>query len=97
MAEEFCTMSECKRTHTLTNWVIGVLFAIIGSLSLATGYSIRTAADASDRTSAVKGDLEVLKTDHQKTTDFIRQTLDDMKNDIKEIRKNTDDLRIKVK
>jgi hypothetical protein len=97
MTEEFVCLSECKRSHTLLLWVIGILFVILGSLSLAVGYSVKESSQAEDRTAIVESRLEVLKNDHQKSVDYLTQTLNDMKTDIKEIRRNTDDLRIKVK
>lgn len=95
--KEYVCLPECKRNHTWTNWAVGLSFAVLASLSLAVGYAVKESGAAQDKVSEVKGDLEVLKTDHIKTTDYISQTLADMKSDIKEIRKNTDDLRIKVK
>lgn len=76
----------CRLRHSHLDWVIGIIFTIIALTVTASTYAIKTVMESSSRLEAAETCIETHKAASEKETKYIIKTLDEVRDDVKEIK-----------
>lgn len=83
-----CKFSQtvCESQHKVLNWVIGVMFLLIGIIFSSITYTTTKGWANSDKMIEIQGQIETIKVSNEKETSYIIKTLDELKVEVKDLK-----------